>query len=226
MFFYRRQLETSYYCDKVCSVRYVAHVLTNFSDSDWAVCAWTTIFWVRLSQTAMFLQPPKIGHVPGESSTKTKRKPKRQRKFVESWTEEVFVGPPSLSVRICLLCMVESQVHTMNNLSQIHVCYGCNTKDALVPQWTCDDGFWSKSVVLFQPQWSRAEGTGNYTDHQPLQLFPHRALRRRKQSESRILLSTLLDKTEADCSEGDCTYEAFSQTSVSSSTQCVEEIKE
>ncbi len=53
----------------------------------------------------MFLQPPKTDHVPGRSSTKTKRKQshderlgykaKRQREFVEL-DGEVFMDPPSL----------------------------------------------------------------------------------------------------------------------------------
>ncbi len=49
---------------------------------------------------------------------------------------------------------------------------------------------------------------------------------RGKQSESRTLLSTLLNKTDSGCSEGDPMCKLFSQTSASSKLECVEEIKE
>ncbi len=39
---------------------------------------------------------------------------KRQRKFIESWTE-VFMGPPNLNVRLSLLCIAESQIHTVHS---------------------------------------------------------------------------------------------------------------
>ncbi len=65
-------------------------------------------------------------------------------------------------------------------LSLILQCH--DSTSTSVPSWTCDgikrQVFLAKSVVvLFHPQWSRAEGTGNYRDHQPLRLFSYHALR-------------------------------------------------
>ncbi len=75
------------------------------------------------------------------------------------------------------------------------------SENVLLPLWTCDgitrQVSWAKNVVLFQLQWSRAEGTGNYKNRQLLRWFLHHALRMQNNLNHRLELFLTRQKQAA-----------------------------